>query len=185
MADMGDSCDIFYVSWAGEMRKKAFTLVELLIVVTILGILSALLFPTFQGHVAKARESAVKDNLATIRTQIELYKVQHNGIPPGYIDGSGAPTALLQLQFTATTTIKGAVSPSTVPSGVYVNGPYVKKLPENPFNKLSNIAYVAEGTDFSAAVDGTTSGWLYKKETSEFKVNWTGTDSEGTAFYDY
>lgn len=167
------------------MSKKAFTLVELMIVVTILGILGALVLPTFQGHIAQAKETAAKDNLKVIRTQIEIYKMNHDGVPPGYINGSEAPTALLALQFTATTTITGAVSPSTIQAGAYVNGPYIKKLPENPYNKLSDIAYVASGTAFSAAVDGTSSGWLYKKETAEFTINWTGNDSDGTAYIDY
>lgn len=167
------------------MSKKAFTLVELILVITILGILSALVLPTFRGHVTTARETAAKDNLKVIRTQIEIYKMNHNGVPPGYINGSEAPTALLALQFTATTTITGAVSPSTIPAGAYVNGPYIRKLPVNPYNKLSTIAYVAQATAFSNAVDGTSSGWLYKKETAEFKINHTGTDSNGIAFYDY
>jgi prepilin-type N-terminal cleavage/methylation domain-containing protein len=167
------------------MRKQAFTLIELILVVTILGILASLIVPTFQGHVLTAKEAAAKDSLKVMRTQIELYKMEHNGIPPGYISGSGASTALLVLQFTATTTDTGAVSPSTIPAGAYVNGPYVRKIPENPFNNLSTIAYVPEGTEFSLAVDGSTSGWLYKKETAEFKINWTGTDSEGTSFNDY
>jgi len=167
------------------MSKKAFTLVELMIVVTILGILGALVLPTFQGHIAQAKETAAKDNLKVIRTQIEIYKMNHDGVPPGYINGSEAPTALLALQFTATTTLTGAVSPSTIQAGAYVNGPYIKKLPENPYNKLSDIAYVASGTAFSAAVDGMSSGWLYKKETAEFTINWTGNDSDGTAYIDY
>ncbi len=167
------------------MKEKAFTLVEVILVVTILGILAALVMPTFQGHIVKARESAAKDNLRVMRNQIELYKLQHKGVPPGYLNGSGVPEALMQLQFTGITTETGAASFSNVPSDPYIYGPYVKKLPESPYNKLYNITYVDEATAFSAAVDGTSSGWLYKKETGEFKVNWTGTDSEGTAFYNY
>jgi prepilin-type N-terminal cleavage/methylation domain-containing protein len=167
------------------MKKKAFTLIEVILVVTILGILAALVLPVFQDNVSTARESAAKTNLGTVRTQIELYKLKHGGIPPGYVDGAGAPVAMLQLQLTATSTETGAASPSTVPSAPFLYGPYVKKIPQNPFNKLSDIAYVAEATAFSAAVDGTSSGWLYKRETGEFVINWTGTDSEGTAFYDY
>jgi prepilin-type N-terminal cleavage/methylation domain-containing protein len=167
------------------MKQKAFTLIELIIVVTILGILASFVLPTFQGHVLKSKEAAAKNDLKVMRTQIELYKMEHNGIPPGYINGSGAPTAMLELQFTATTTVDGAVSTATIPAGVYVNGPYVKRIPENPFNKLSTIAYVDAATDFSAAADGTSSGWLYKKETAEFKINRTGVDSEGISFDDY
>jgi general secretion pathway protein G len=167
------------------MKKKAFTLVELIIVITILGIMAAIVIPTFQGNVATAKESASKTNLMTIRTQIELYKLQHNGYPPGYINGGGAPVATLPLQFMGTTTVTGQASPSTVPSAPFLYGPYLKKIPQNSYNTLSTIAYVAEATAFSAAVDGTSSGWLYKKETGEVVMNWTGIDSEGTAYYDY
>ena len=167
------------------MKEKAFTLVEVILVVTILGILAALVLPTFQGHIVKARESTAKDNLRIMRNQIELYKLQHKGVPPGYVNGAPLPESLLQLQFIMTTDEAGVVSLSTVPSTPYLYGPYIKKLPENSYNKLSNITYVAEATAFSAAVNGTSSGWLYKKETGEIRINWTGTDSEGTAFYDY
>ena len=168
-----------------ETKKNAFTLIEVILVVTILGILGALILPTFQGHIVSARESAAKDSLRTMRTQIELYKLQHDGFPPGYVNGFGVPTAMLQLQFTGTTAVTGQASPNTIPTDPFVNGPYVLRLPENPFNDLSNIAYVAAATVFADAVDGTSSGWLYKKETGEFRINWTGTDSEGVAFIDY
>ena len=168
-----------------EMDRKAFTLVEILIVVSILGILAAVVLPTLQGHTANARESTAKDSLRTMRTQIEMYKLRHDGVQPGYADEVPVSTADLRLQFEGTTSVTGAASSSKAPSAAYPCGPYLRELPENPFNNLSTIAYVAEETAFSAAVDGTSSGWLYKKETAEFKINWTGTDSEGVNFYDY
>ncbi len=167
------------------MKRTAFTLVELILVVTILGILAALVLPTFSDHATSARESAAKSNLMTIRSQIELYKLQHNGIAPGYVDGVGAPVDIAVLQLVGTSTIVGAASPSIIPVAPYLYGPYLKKIPKNPFNNLSTIAYVAQGTAFSAAVNGTSSGWLYKKETGEFVINWTGTDKEGVAYYNY
>lgn len=167
------------------MGKKGFTLIEVIIVVTILGIMAAIVVPTFQGNVAQAKESASKSNLATLRTQIELYKLQHNGYPPGYVNGGGTSVGILALQFTRTTTVAGLTSPSTVPTAPFLYGPYVKSIPQNPYNKLSNITFVAEGTEFSAAVDGTSGGWLYKKETAEIVLNWTGTDSDGVAYYNY
>lgn len=167
------------------MTRRAFTLVEILIVVVILGILAAVVLPTLQGQTASARESSAKDSLSTMRTQIEFYKMEHDGVPPGYVSGVGTPEATLQLQFTGTTTETGAASSSTVPSDPYLYGPYIRKLPKNPYNNLSTIIYVDEATTFADAVDGTSSGWLYKKETGEFKINWTGTDSEGVNFYNY
>jgi prepilin-type N-terminal cleavage/methylation domain-containing protein len=167
------------------MKKKAFTLIEVIIVVTILGILAAIVLPMFQSNVAQAKESASKSNLGTMRAQIELYKLHHSSFPPGYVNGAATTTGILQLQFTGTTTATGLASPSTVPADPFLYGPYLKKIPANPYNKLSTITYVALATDFSAAVDGTSSGWLYKKETGEIVINWTGTDSEGTAYCDY
>ncbi|OHB80735.1 MAG: hypothetical protein A2Z25_02935 [Planctomycetes bacterium RBG_16_55_9] len=167
------------------MKNKAFSLVEIILVVTILGILAAIVLPSFQNHAANAKESAVKSNLMTIRSQLEVYKLQHSGLPPGYVGGAEAPMATLVLQLTATSTVTGAVSASTVPADPYLYGPYLKKIPENPYNGLSTIAYVGGGTEFSAAADGTSSGWLYKRETAEFRVNWTGADGAGLAFYNY
>ena len=167
------------------MRNKAFTLVELIIVVAILGIMAAIVIPSFQGNVAQAKESASKTNLGTMRAQIELYKIHHNGIPPGYSNGGAADEATLVYQFTATSTVAGAISVSTVPADPFLYGPYVKKIPKNPYNNLSNIADVALATAFSAAADGTSSGWLYKRETGEIALNYTGADSQGVAYTDY
>ena len=168
-----------------KMKNKGFSLVEIILVVAILGILGAIIFPTFQNHVTNAKESAIKSNLLTIRNQIEMYKLQHTGIPPGYVNGVEVSVDSLVLQLTATSSVTGAVSSSTIPTDSYFYGPYVRKIPENPYNGLSSIAYVSAGTDFSAAADGTSSGWLYKKETSEFRVNWTSNDSNGIPFYNY
>jgi len=167
------------------MGKKGFTLVEVIIVVAILGIMAAIVLPTFQGNVAQAKEAASKSNLTTLRAQIELYKLQHSGYPPGYVNGSGTSADILELQFIGTTTEAGLASTNTVPSNPFLYGPYVKKIPENPFNKRSNIIFVAEGTDFTAAADGTSSGWLYKKETAEIRLNWTGVDGGGFAYANY
>jgi general secretion pathway protein G len=167
------------------MKRNAFTLIEVILVVTILGILAALVLPTFSDQATTARESAAKSDLMTIRSQIELYKLQHNGIPPGYVDGTAAPVATMEVQLVGTTMVGGAPSPITIPTAPFLYGPYLRKIPENPFNNLSTIAYVAAGTAFSSAADGTSSGWLYKKETGEFAINATGTDKDGTVYYNY
>ena len=76
------------------MRRNAFTLVELLIVVIILGILAAVVIPQFSDASTDARVSSLTTNLATIRGQIEFYKMQHTGKypnlvgPPTFADGT-------------------------------------------------------------------------------------------------
>jgi prepilin-type N-terminal cleavage/methylation domain-containing protein len=167
------------------MKRQGFTLVELMLVVAILGILGAVALPVYQGQAAKARESAAKSNLSTLRAQIELYKLQHKGVAPGYVNGAEADVATLELQLTATSADTGATSPNKVRVAPFLYGPYVKKIPKNPFNNSNTIAYVALEADMATAADGTRSGWLYKRETGEIRVNYPGKDSDGMIYTDY
>jgi len=66
-----------------KMRaKRGFTLVEILIVVVILGILAAIVIPQFTDASTEAKTSAVKSNLQTMRSQVELYKIKNDDDPP-------------------------------------------------------------------------------------------------------
>jgi general secretion pathway protein G len=166
------------------MKKNGFTLVELMIVVTILGILAAIVIPEFQGHASESRESAAKSSLHTVRCQIELYKTQHNGTNPGYVNGNPAVAATVVTQLTATSSATGIPNVSKTPTATYPNGPYLMEMPVNPYNNLRDIKIVGAGTEFSAATDGST-GWLYQLETGTFKINYSGTDTNGVAYVDY
>jgi prepilin-type N-terminal cleavage/methylation domain-containing protein len=69
--------------------RKAFTLVEILIVVVILGILAAIVIPQFTSASEDAQLSAAQSQLQTIRNQIELYRVRNNGaFPPSLVAGT-------------------------------------------------------------------------------------------------
>ncbi len=57
--------------------RRAFTLIEILIVVVILGILAAIVIPQFTDASNEAMEASVRSQLQTIRSQIELYNVQN------------------------------------------------------------------------------------------------------------
>jgi len=64
--------------------RKAFTLIEILIVVIILGILAAIVVPQFTSATEDAQLSSAKSTLQTIRSQIELYRVRNNGQYPAF-----------------------------------------------------------------------------------------------------
>ena len=49
-------------------KKKGFTIVELVIVIAVIAILSAVLIPTFAGLVNKANEAALQENLTNAYT---------------------------------------------------------------------------------------------------------------------
>ena len=61
---------------AGRTRR-AFTLIEILIVVVILGILAAIVIPQFTDASEDAMDASVRSTLQTIRSQIELYNIQN------------------------------------------------------------------------------------------------------------
>src|SRR6188768_4534591 len=73
-------------------RKSGFTLVEILIVVIILGILAAIVIPQFTNASQDARKNSLTSQLQTIRSQVELYKLQHlDQLPPALATGGAAP----------------------------------------------------------------------------------------------
>ncbi len=61
--------------------KKGFTLVEVLIVMTIIGILLSIVIPQYQNSIIKAKEAVLKENLFQIRDSISKYYRDKNKYP--------------------------------------------------------------------------------------------------------
>lgn len=131
--------------------RRAFTLVEILIVVIILGILAAVVIPQFADASSDAKLSALQTNLATMRTQLSMYKLQHNDTWP------------LLSTFTTQMTLssKADGSTATIGTATYIYGPYVISIPNNPFT-LTNT--VSTGSADSSA-------WYYVQSTGVFRAN--------------
>src|ERR1051326_3892896 len=62
--------------------RRAFTLVEILLVVIVLGILASIVIPLFASAPGDARRGALCDQLHTLRAQIQLYTLQHGDVRP-------------------------------------------------------------------------------------------------------
>ncbi|MBN1902296.1 prepilin-type N-terminal cleavage/methylation domain-containing protein [Candidatus Sumerlaeota bacterium] len=64
------------------MKKKAFTLIELLIVVAIIAILAAIAVPNFLEAQVRSKVSRVKSDIRSVITALEAYRVDTNKYPP-------------------------------------------------------------------------------------------------------
>ncbi|NLL66889.1 MAG: type II secretion system protein [Clostridiaceae bacterium] len=67
---------------AFKKSKKGFTLVELMVVVVIIGILTAIAIPVFKNVDANAKKNACEATERTIQSAIQIYKADHNGADP-------------------------------------------------------------------------------------------------------
>jgi general secretion pathway protein G len=115
-------------------NNKAFTLVEILIVVVILGILAAIVVPQFTNAANEARSGNLSSQLKTLQNQIELFAAQNNGAYPDL----------------------------SANWDVMLDGNFIKDEPTNPAwptaETRSSVSEAAEGTGSEA------SAWLFNTD---------------------
>ena len=140
-------------------KYQAFTLVEILIVVVILGILAAIVIPQFTSAGATTRENSLQMTLYRVREQIEIYKQQHNGNWPTFANFAD--------QMTMATDVNSNTNPTN--TAVFRFGPYIREIPTNPFTSAATFGNGGIGT----------SDWYYDEAQGLFRAN----DSAQTAMY--
>ena len=71
--------------------RSAFTLVELLLVLVILGILAAIVIPKFSGRTEQAREQQAVTQISTFKTALDAFEIDTGSYPKALIDLIQAP----------------------------------------------------------------------------------------------
>jgi general secretion pathway protein G len=128
--------------------SRAFTLVEILIVVVILGILAAVVVPQFAGATSDAQRGAIADQLKKLRSAIAVYYVRAGNVYPN-ITAGGDPSCW------------GEIGPGTS---------YMRSAPSNVWVGGANAKVIVVANTPDTAYQ-TTHGWIWDPTTGTL---WAG-----------
>lgn len=124
-------------------QRTAFTLVELVIVVLIIGILAAVAVPKLFDTSTEARNAGTRQSLVVVRNAIELYRAQNGALP-----GEAGTEADLKSDLAN-----------------YIQGPF----PATTIGNQGNDVRIQ--TDGNALSASGTQAWAYDNQSGEFIIN--------------
>ncbi|MFO0830273.1 MAG: prepilin-type N-terminal cleavage/methylation domain-containing protein [Phycisphaerales bacterium] len=159
---------------ARSLVRRGFSLIELVIVIVIIGIIAAIAIPRMSRVAEGANDSALKANLNVLRSAIDLYHTEHEGLYPSEAD--------VVNQLTTYTNIGGTSQASADSTHIY--GPYLSVVPPLPVN------CAVKGQTGIANATGATIGWIYDLAADgrsyTIKANTTTeADAKGVAYNTY
>ena len=154
----------------GGKRSGGFSLIELVIVVVIIAIIGAIAIPKMSRGAAGAGDAALSQDLAVLRSALDLFATENGGAYPA----AGSVVAAL------TTYSDGAGNINPSKTTTYIYGPYLRSVPALPVGTLR------KGQSGIAAADAATIGWLYTAATGTITANTTTeADATGKLYLNY
>jgi prepilin-type N-terminal cleavage/methylation domain-containing protein len=156
-------------------RRRGFTLIELVVVVVIIAIIAAIAIPKMSRGSAGAADSATTQDLATLRSALELYQTEHGGIYPPTTETA----AVLTNQLTEYSDNLGNAQATKDATHIY--GPYLKAIPSLPVGTNKGLATFT----LTGPVGTGTFGWFYDGSTFWANDPSTDVDVRGTQYNAY
>ncbi|MDD5449301.1 MAG: type II secretion system protein [Candidatus Omnitrophica bacterium] len=92
-------------------KNKAFTLIELVMVIVIISVLAVIIIPKFVGQRAQAEIASTKANLESLRTAIQMYYANEGGAYPaalGSLTSAGPVTGETYMRKIPVPTVKNS-----------------------------------------------------------------------------
>lgn len=129
--------------------NKGFTLIEILVVVSIISLLSAIIFASFKDAREQATNKSVKTELKETQLAIELYKAQNGSYPPAQEDTSAPVSCVINSVGVDIADSDNCGSYYSIISGL--TSDYIENLPNPDDSKNPNCHYVymVESTNHS------------------------------------
>lgn len=147
--------------------RRAFSLVELVMVIAIIAVLGAIAVPRLTKASQRARANALTANLTNIRKAIDRFYAEHRRFP-GYIAASGSPSGPAFInQLSRYTDFEGY--PNSSRTSRFKYGPYLS-LPF-PASPVTGSATVHVRVLVSDSVPLKATGWYACLEDGSFGLN--------------
>lgn len=129
-----------------SLKSKAFTLIELLIVVAIIAVLAAIAVPNFLEAQTRTKTSAVLSDMRAVKTALETYQIDYGTYPhiAGDQDNVMKMDGMMRMPF--------------LPVSLTTPISYIKQLPLDPFKPVNmadhdhTFVYLSEGNVAEAAL---------------------------------
>lgn len=144
-------CNLPSIRRTQPRPASAFTLVELLLVLVILGVLAAIVVPKFSGRTEQARLTAAQTQIAAFSTALGMFEVDNGSYPKGR-------NGLLEL----------VQAPRDSKNW---HGPYLKDIPKDPWG--NDYVYECPGRHNATGFDIMSMGPDLRAGSEDDVTNWT------------
>ncbi len=165
----------------GRGQSKGFTLIELMVVVVIVAIFTAIAIPSYQQYARRADASMVQQEMQKIAEQLERHKAKnftYRGFDPAYIYGATGPmTSIILPQGATGTAIKYTITIRDADDSTKLLTAVDGSSPPKPTVRGRNWAMKAETSDVKNYNFLMTSSGMKCKNKTKANVSYTGCGS--------